>query len=69
MERDDQAYYYERAEAELQMAQRSVLPQVVRAHYTIATHYLERVYSDESDQNDGAAEGERSKPLLFGSDN
>ncbi|WCT72654.1 hypothetical protein PQ455_13560 [Sphingomonas naphthae] len=43
MERD-QAYYYERAEAELRLAQQATEPAVVKAHYQLAGYYLDRVY-------------------------
>jgi hypothetical protein len=40
---DDVSYYQRRAEAELEQAQRAVTPEVVRAHYALATAYLDRV--------------------------
>ncbi len=49
MSLDDKDYFRERAEAELRMAQRARDPAAVRAHYTLAGHYLDRVYSG-SDQ-------------------
>jgi hypothetical protein len=42
--RDDQVYFYERAETELELAQRATHPLAVRAHYIIANHYLDRCY-------------------------
>jgi len=42
--RDDEKYYYERAETELELAQRATHPSAVRAHYIIANHYLDRCY-------------------------
>ena len=44
--RDDNTYFYERAETELELAQRATHPLAVRAHYIIANHYLDRCYSD-----------------------
>ena len=44
---DDDSYYYARAEAELEMAQRAENTAAVKAHYDLANHYLERVYGDE----------------------
>lgn len=41
---DDSNYYYERAETELELAQRATHPLAVRAHYIIANHYLDRCY-------------------------
>ena len=46
--RDDRAYFYERAEAEIGMAQKAASAQAVRAHYHLASHYLDRAYSDAS---------------------
>jgi hypothetical protein len=43
---NDGDYYYERAEAELKMAQQSDVPQAVKAHYVIANYYLDHVYTD-----------------------
>lgn len=41
---DDSTYFYERAETELELAQRATHPLAVRAHYIIANHYLDRCY-------------------------
>lgn len=43
--RDDSNYFYDRAETELELAQRATHPAAVRAHYIIANHYLDRCYS------------------------
>lgn len=43
--RDDALYFYDRAETELELAQRATHPLAVRAHYIIANHYLDRCYS------------------------
>ncbi len=40
---DEQTYYYRRAEAELEQAQRACDPRSVRAHYQLAEAYLGRV--------------------------
>lgn len=40
--RDDSNYFYDRAETELELAQRATHPLAVRAHYIIANHYLDR---------------------------
>ncbi|MFG6283803.1 hypothetical protein [Sphingomonas sp. S6] len=42
--RDDSNYFYDRAETELELAQRATHPLAVRAHYIIANHYLDRCY-------------------------
>ncbi|WP_294246371.1 hypothetical protein [uncultured Sphingomonas sp.] len=41
----DENYFYQRAETELELAQKATHPAAVRAHYIIANHYLDRVYS------------------------
>ena len=35
-----------RAQTELEMAQRSEVPEAVRAHYVLASYYLDHVYCD-----------------------
>jgi len=45
----DTDYYYRRAEAELEQAQRATSPAAVKAHYTLAGHYLDRVYGGTGD--------------------
>ena len=44
--REEEEYFYKRAEAELELAQRATRPEAVKAHYTLAGHYLDRVYGD-----------------------
>ncbi|HEX8300795.1 hypothetical protein [Sphingomonas sp.] len=43
------SYYYHRAEAELDQAQRSEHPAAVRAHYTLAGYYLDRFYGTQDE--------------------
>ena len=40
---DDNSYYRQRAEAELERAQQAIKPEAVRAHYELANAYLERI--------------------------
>ncbi len=59
--RDDRNYFYDRAETELELAQRATHPLAVRAHYIIANHYLDRCYGGDAPpsagpQEDAAAE-------------
>jgi hypothetical protein len=42
---EDRSYFLQRAEDELERAQSSSDPSVVRAHYTMAERYLDRVYA------------------------
>lgn len=49
---NDRDYYYRRAETELEQAQRATLPAAVKAHYTLAGHYLDRVYGGTDAAND-----------------
>ena len=44
MARDDLDYYERRAEAEIALAQRATHASVVRAHYELASAYLDRIY-------------------------
>ena len=44
---EDKEYFYKRAENELEMAQRTEVPEAVKAHYTLAGYYLDKVYTDE----------------------
>ncbi|MGZ8998699.1 MAG: hypothetical protein ACXW2T_07585 [Allosphingosinicella sp.] len=46
MARDEKDYLEKRAEAEIALAQRATDASVVRAHYELATAYLERIYGD-----------------------
>lgn len=46
MSRDDNAYYEQRAEAEIEMARQASTRQAVQAHYQLATYYLDRLYPD-----------------------
>ena len=46
MDERDRAYFYRRAETELELAQRAKTPAAVKSHYTIANEYLERAYAD-----------------------
>lgn len=51
---NDKNYYYQRAEAELERAQRATSPEAVKIHYTLAGHYLDRVYGDGEGVHSGA---------------
>lgn len=56
MTEDDKSYYLERAETQLELAQSSTHPDAVRAHYTLAGLYLDRVYGSsnvEREPNEG----------------
>jgi hypothetical protein len=44
MRAEDLAYFERRAEEELALAQRSICPEAVKAHYHLAGLYLDRVY-------------------------
>lgn len=45
--RDDQAYFHQRAEAELRMAQRATGSEATKAHYELAGHYLNIAFGGE----------------------
>jgi hypothetical protein len=44
MNKDDAAYYYRRAELELELAQAAEHPAAVKAHYLLASHYLDSLH-------------------------
>lgn len=44
MSENDVAYFYRRAEAELELAQAAQHPAAVKAHYTLASHYLDSLH-------------------------
>lgn len=46
---DEQTYYYRRAEAELEQAQRAGDPRAVRAHYQLAEAYFGRLAAPTED--------------------
>ena len=46
MDERDRAYFYRRAETELELAQKAETPAAVKSHYTIANAYLERAWED-----------------------
>lgn len=48
MENDDACYFYRRAEAELAMAQAAQHPAAVKAHYLLATHYLDSLHEQRA---------------------
>ena len=50
---EDCAYFYKRAETELERAQRITDPRAVAVHYQLAEAYLERVASLKSDGTGG----------------
>ena len=60
MAKEETIYLEERAEAELALAQAAAHPAAVRAHYLLAAHYLDRLYSDRespahSNNNDSSS--------------
>jgi len=50
-------YYERRAEAELAAAQQAEHKAVVRAHYELASAYLDRIHGDEPRSTGGLFEG------------
>jgi hypothetical protein len=49
MTEDEKAYFQDRAEAEILLAQRADHPEVVRTHYLLAGYYLDLVHSGEGE--------------------
>ena len=48
----DKIYFERRAGAEIEAAQAATHAAVVRAHYELASHYLDLVHSPEADADD-----------------
>ena len=46
MTTEERAYFEQRAEAEIEMAQRADHVRVVQAHYELANFYLERIHGE-----------------------
>jgi hypothetical protein len=53
----DTDYFYRRAEAELEMAERAENPTVVAAHCAIAEHYLEKCGAEIIEDARAATDG------------
>ena len=49
MASSDVQYYERRAQAEIELAQRSEDSRAVQAHYDLATAYLEKIYGVDDD--------------------
>ena len=49
MAETDLAYYQQRAEQELELAQRAEDARAVQAHYALATFYLEKIHGEPAD--------------------
>lgn len=47
MRHDDVDYYEQRAEQEIELAQRASDNRAVQAHYQLASAYLDRIYPEE----------------------
>lgn len=62
---DELRYLQRRAEEELEMAQRSTVPEVTAAHYQFAEAYLDRIETESavSESGEGAQEPALSKSL------
>lgn len=54
-EEHEESWYIQRAEQELELAQRAEHPAVVRAHYLMAESYLERANDPDEGTNARAA--------------
>lgn len=48
-DKNDRDYFYERAEAELILAQAATHPAAVTSHFALAENYLDLVYGDGTD--------------------
>ena len=54
---DDLIYLERRAEEAIRLAQSAHHPAAVRAHYTMASHYLSRLYDDDCPQPQNKSSG------------
>ena len=57
MSREEQEYFERRAEAELALAQSAEHSRAVRAHYELASAYLDRIHGDEPKSEGGLFAG------------
>lgn len=48
MTEDEVSYYYRRAETELELAQAAQHPAAVKAHYLLASHYLDSLHEQRA---------------------
>ena len=55
MSEEDFSYYRERAETETRLAAQATRPEIVAAHYQLATAYLNRVSSGEAHEQPNRA--------------
>ena len=55
MMNEDLHYFQARADAELELAQQAAHPTAVKAHYTLAGMYLDRVHRSEPSLDAGSA--------------
>jgi hypothetical protein len=53
MSHEDQQYYERRAEAEIALAQQADHGAAVRAHYELASAYLDRIHGDRPRSSGG----------------
>ena len=57
MDQNDIAYFTERADRELEQAQRATDPAAVRAHYILANLYLDKIHGQDGDMGRTAQTG------------
>lgn len=57
MSQEEQEYYERRAEAELTLAQAAGDERAVRAHYELASAYLDRIHGEEPKSEGGLFAG------------
>lgn len=67
MSRNDPAYYERRAEEQLELAQSSLIPSAVKAHYDLANFYLEKrdAAQAEPDMSIAHKHAEKSQPIKY----
>jgi hypothetical protein len=67
MSREDPDYYERRAEEQLELAQSSLIPSAVKAHYDLANFYLEKREAAEAASDMPAAhhDPEKVQPIRY----
>ena len=69
MSREGPEYYERRAEEQLELAQSSLIPSAVKAHYDLANLYLEKRDAAEAEVEAGMwkaqADVEKSQPIRY----
>lgn len=61
MQSDDERYFEQRAQEELDLAQQATTPEATEAHYRLANLYLERAQPDDAAEATGEQAAEEDE--------